>query len=169
MPLSFSYWAKKAPQQRGFLTAERQGFEPWVEQVYTRFPSVLLRPLGHLSSISKIYTRFPSVLLRPLGRFTPQRSVGSGEAGIRTLGRQSLQRFSRPPRSTTPAPLPNHASLVEFFNIIQLNDFFKLTTVINLKHYYFNKITLWTRLSVLPDSSTQYAPDDKPSACRICE
>ena len=29
----------------------------------------------------------------------------SGEKGIRTLGTQSVQRFSRPPRSTTPASL----------------------------------------------------------------
>ena len=28
-----------------------------------------------------------------------------GEKGIRTLGTQSVQRFSRPPRSTTPASL----------------------------------------------------------------
>ena len=28
-----------------------------------------------------------------------------GEAGIRTLGAQWAQRFSRPPRSTAPAPL----------------------------------------------------------------
>ncbi len=28
-----------------------------------------------------------------------------GEAGIRTLGAQKAQRFSRPPRSTAPAPL----------------------------------------------------------------
>ena len=31
-----------------------------------------------------------------------------GETGIRTLGTQSAQRFSKPPRSTTPAPLLNN-------------------------------------------------------------
>ncbi len=31
--------------------------------------------------------------------------TGGGEGGIRTLGTQGAQRFSRPPRSTTPAPL----------------------------------------------------------------
>ena len=33
-------------QSRG---AERQGFEPWIGVAYTRFPSVRLQPLGHLS------------------------------------------------------------------------------------------------------------------------
>ena len=31
--------------------------------------------------------------------------LSCGEKGIRTLGTQSVQRFSRPPRSTTPASL----------------------------------------------------------------
>ena len=31
------------------LSAEREGFEPSVGETYTRFPSVRLKPLGHLS------------------------------------------------------------------------------------------------------------------------
>ena len=31
--------------------AERQGFEPWIPLQYTHFPSVRLKPLGHLSRL----------------------------------------------------------------------------------------------------------------------
>ena len=36
-----------------------------------------------------------------------------GEGGIRTLGTQGAQRFSRPPRSTTPAPLRRGATILQ--------------------------------------------------------
>ena len=52
------------------LLAEREGFEPSMGDAHTRFPSVLLRPLGHLSdSVSvgmatqPINPRHPSPLL----------------------------------------------------------------------------------------------------------
>ena len=35
--------------------AERGGFEPPVRFAYTRFPSVLLKPLGHLSGGGESY------------------------------------------------------------------------------------------------------------------
>ena len=41
---------------------------------------------------------------------------GCGEKGIRTLGTQRVQRFSRPPRSTTPASLLNEDSVVKNHN-----------------------------------------------------
>ena len=38
--------------------AEREGFEPSVGETYTRFPSVRLKPLGHLShKFSEILTK----------------------------------------------------------------------------------------------------------------
>ena len=36
------------------LLAEREGFEPSKQKMFTRFPSVRLQPLGHLSSLIKI-------------------------------------------------------------------------------------------------------------------
>ena len=36
-----------------------------------------------------------------------------GESGIRTLGTRGAQRFSRPPRSTTPATLRNLSFTIE--------------------------------------------------------
>ena len=44
---------KKRPVYPGrFYMAEREGFEPSVKLApYTRFPSVRLKPLGHLSSL----------------------------------------------------------------------------------------------------------------------
>ena len=35
-----------------YLMAERMGFEPMKGKSFTRFPSVRLKPLGHLSIIS---------------------------------------------------------------------------------------------------------------------
>ena len=39
--------------------AERGGFEPPVRFAYTRFPSVLLKPLGHLSGGGESYQPSP--------------------------------------------------------------------------------------------------------------
>lgn len=44
-----------------------------------------------------------------------------GESGIRTLGTRGVQRFSRPPRSTTPATLRN--KLLSFAIKIIFKDF----------------------------------------------
>src|SRR5262245_60309458 len=54
-----------------FSMAERGGFEPPVRFAYTRFPSVLLKPLGHLSGAANRTTgrRFP----RPPPSFPPER------------------------------------------------------------------------------------------------
>ncbi len=47
----FTYFfrKKKPRKKRDFSFAERVGFEPTVPCEYTRFPSVRLKPLGHLS------------------------------------------------------------------------------------------------------------------------
>src|SRR6185312_10258002 len=43
--VEISRWASRLEN----IMAERQGFEPWIPFGYTRFPSVRLKPLGHLS------------------------------------------------------------------------------------------------------------------------
>ena len=46
--------------------AEREGFEPSVPFGHTRFPSVLLKPLGHLSGGAESYLT-DAILDRPFG------------------------------------------------------------------------------------------------------
>lgn len=43
--------------------ADKTGFEPAVEVIYTCFPSMHLKPLGHLSSYVNYITIFDNVLL----------------------------------------------------------------------------------------------------------
>ena len=42
--------------------AERMGFEPMKESPFTRFPSVRLQPLGHLSSYLKKFLNLKELI-----------------------------------------------------------------------------------------------------------
>src|SRR5215472_4023461 len=77
--------------------AERGGFEPPVRFAYTRFPSVLLKPLGHLSGGGEDYAsrgRFAIISLRHdrVGSWTLWRifwrlgRIHSDERGTGTVG-----------------------------------------------------------------------------------
>jgi hypothetical protein len=69
------------------LMAEREGFEPSTGVASTRFPVVLLRPLGHLSATKTIPLAFRTATgPYHLSRFPIDTILTGGEAGIRTLG-----------------------------------------------------------------------------------
>lgn len=51
----------------GIFVAERTGFEPAIRLTpHTRFPSVRLQPLGHLSKVFSILPDYRGVRLSPL-------------------------------------------------------------------------------------------------------